>query len=114
MSCTANVFGIIKVFLIRLTGDIIGVVEAVAVEFAGGRLSGGGTLLSLPRKTDGGGQPLSAAVAVAWLGSTEKEHSDITVTCTELFMHVTHEPLGEVKSLNVLRRFGNSTLFFPP
>ena len=57
---------------ICLTGDVIGVVIAVAVEAAGLGLCGVGAQLSLSRLTDEACRPLSRADFVAWLKSEKK------------------------------------------
>jgi hypothetical protein len=57
---------------ICLTGDVIGVVIAVAVEAAGLGLCGVGAQLSLSRLTNGVCCPIPSAEFVAWLKSEKK------------------------------------------
>ena len=56
-----------------LTSDVVGVVEAVAVEFAELCLFSRRTLLLLSRLAERGSTPLSSTVPAAWLRSRGKD-----------------------------------------
>lgn len=53
--------------VVSLTCDVVGVVEAVAVEFAGLGFCGGGALFAISRLAEGIRAPLTSAVAVTGL-----------------------------------------------